>query len=48
MRQEMARSGWNLPYSKVNLQYVSSDVVSVMKQFLKNVSRVSRENELMS
>lgn len=31
----MARAGWNLPYLKVNLQYVSSDDVSVMKHFLK-------------
>lgn len=30
-----ARAGWNLPNSKVNLQYVSSDAVSVMKSFLQ-------------
>lgn len=30
----MARAGWNLPNAKVNLQYVGSDTVCVMKRFL--------------
>lgn len=31
----MVRAGWNLPYFKVNLQYVSSDDVSVMEHCLQ-------------
>lgn len=29
----MVRAGWNLPNATVNLQYVGSDTVCVMKRF---------------
>lgn len=41
----MARAGWNLPNAKVNLQYVGSDTVCVMKRFFVFLLYFSAENK---